>query len=75
MVPPFTNRCLSRHLTWSASGDKQETKAGLGCSALGGIPPAPQKEGGEEVVFFINISILNSISWKGLWGLDIVGSG
>jgi hypothetical protein len=64
IVSPLADRGLSRRLTWSASGDKRgNQKAGLaqqapvGCSALDGIPPAPQTEEEKEssLVFFICI--------------------
>jgi hypothetical protein len=54
IILPFSDRGLSRRLTWGASGDEWGIKSGVstissvGCSALGGIPPAPQTEEEEE---------------------------
>jgi hypothetical protein len=34
ILPPFANRGLSHHLTWSASGDKRGTKTGFSTKSL-----------------------------------------
>jgi hypothetical protein len=35
IVPPFADRGLSRHLTWSATVDKRGTKSGVGTRSPG----------------------------------------
>jgi hypothetical protein len=62
IVPPFADRGLSRHLTWSASADERGNQSGVNTISLGRLQyirrgtAGPQKE--EEEFIYMSIFIL-----------------